>query len=69
VKSLSAEGRFSAYILLALPPGIIAYMMVANPAYLDPMVSSPIGWAMLVGMMVLMGLGAFTMSRLIKVEV
>jgi tight adherence protein B len=69
VKSLSAEGRFSAYILLALPPGIIAYMMVANPAYLDPMVSSPIDWAMLVGMMVLMGLGAFTMSRLIKVEV
>ncbi len=40
VKALSAEGRFSAYILLALPPGVMLYMSVVNrrvpaPADLD----------------------------------
>lgn len=69
VKSLSAEGRFSAYILLAMPPGIILYMMATNPTYLDPLISTPMGWALLGAMGVLMGLGSFTMSRLIKVEV
>ena len=34
VKSLSAEGRFSAYILLALPPGIMAYEFLTNRDYL-----------------------------------
>ena len=47
VKALSAEGRFSAYILLALPPGFIAYMMPANPAYVQPAVTTPIGYVML----------------------
>ena len=32
VKSLSAEGRFSAYILLAMPPCLLAYEYVTNRA-------------------------------------
>jgi tight adherence protein B len=69
VKSLSAEGRFSAYILLAMPPGIILYMMATKPNYLHPLVSTPVGFVMLGIMGLLMALGAFTMSKMIKVEV
>ena len=69
VKSLSAEGRFSAYILLALPPCILAYEAVTNADYLRPLYSTGIGFAMLGAMGLLMGLGAFTMSRMIKLEV
>jgi tight adherence protein B len=69
VKSLSAEGRFSAYILLALPPGIILYMMVSNPTYLEPLISTPMGYVLLGAMVGLMALGSFTMNKLIKVEV
>jgi tight adherence protein B len=69
VKSLSAEGRFSAYILLALPPCIILYMMVSNPTYLEPLISTPMGYVMLGAMLMLMALGSFTMKKLIKVEV
>ncbi len=36
VKALSAEGRFSAYILLALPPAIMLYMSVANRELSSP---------------------------------
>jgi tight adherence protein B len=69
VKSLSAEGRFSAYILLALPPLIVLYELTTNGAYLSPLFHDPIGWVMIVAMCGLMSLGAFTMQRLIKLEV
>ncbi len=69
VKSLSAEGRFSAYILLGLPVVVILYMIVSNPTYVDPLISTPMGWVMLAGMVTLMILGAVTMKKLIKVEV
>jgi tight adherence protein B len=69
VKSLSAEGRFSAYILLAMPPGILLYESVTNPGYLAPLISTPMGWVLLGLMGLLMGGGAFTMSRIIKLEV
>jgi tight adherence protein B len=69
VKSLSAEGRFSAYILLALPPGILLYEATTNPTYLHPLISQPMGWVMLGVMGSLMGIGAFMMNRLVKLEV
>ncbi len=69
VKSLSAEGKMSAYILGALPPGMFGYMMMVNPTYLHPLISTPLGWMMLAGAAVLMGFGAFWMSRVVKVDV
>ena len=69
VKALSAEGRFSAYILLALPPGIMAYMTVTNPTYLHPLLHTNIGYFMLGVMVLLMVLGYYTMKKMIKVEV
>lgn len=69
VKSLSAEGRFSAYLLLAMPPGVLFYEAVANGSYIHPLVSTPIGFVLLGVMVLLMGIGAFTMMRMIKLEV
>jgi tight adherence protein B len=69
VKSLSAEGRFSAYLLLAMPPLLLLYEATTNPTYLAPLVQTPMGWVMLAAMGGLMGVGAFMMSRLIKLEV
>jgi tight adherence protein B len=69
VKALSAEGRFSAYILLALPPGVMAYMMTVNPKYLSPLIHTPMGFMMIGVMVTLMALGFFMMKKMIKVEV
>jgi Flp pilus assembly protein TadB len=40
-----------------------------NRSYLTPLVSTPVGWLLLGVMAVLMVGGAFTMSRIIKLEV
>ena len=69
VLTLSAEGRLSVWILGGLPPGFMAYLAVANPTYLSPMFSNPLGWAMLVVMTVLLAAGIFWMRKLVKVEV
>jgi tight adherence protein B len=69
VKALSAEGRFSAYILLALPPAIMLYMTVTNPTYLHPLLHTHTGYFMLGVMVVLMVLGYYMMKKMIKVEV
>jgi tight adherence protein B len=69
VKTLSAEGKMSAYILGALPPGMFAYMLMANRDYVSPLYTTPLGWFMLVSAAMLMAVGAFWMSRLVKVDV
>lgn len=69
VKTLSAEGRISVWILGGLPPGFLAYLALASPDYVAPMFSEPLGWAMLTVMAVLLVGGILWMKKLVKVDV
>jgi Flp pilus assembly protein TadB len=68
VKALSAEGRLSAIILVALPILVGAWMFVTDRAYMRLLYTSTIGIVMLFGAVVLIGLGALWMRKVIKVE-
>jgi tight adherence protein B len=69
VKTLSAEGRMSVWILGGLPPGFLLYLGLANPGYVSPLFTSPLGWVMLTVMGILLTAGVFWMKRVVKVEV
>jgi tight adherence protein B len=69
VKALAAEGKLSAYILLALPIGLFLYMLVANPTYIALLWTTMIGIGMSVAGLISMAFGMFWMSKVIKVEV
>jgi tight adherence protein B len=69
VKTLSAEGRLSAYILIALPIGMFGFMMVSRGEYIRPLYTTGLGFMMLTAFVVLLSIGWFTMSRIVKVEV
>jgi tight adherence protein B len=69
VKTLSAEGRLSVWILGGLPPGFMLYLALANPSYLKPMYTSPLGWVMLIVMGFLLTGGVFWMKKVVKVDV
>lgn len=69
VSALSAEGRLSVWILGGLPPGFMAYLLVANPEYLQPLISTTIGYIMLGVMAVLLVSGILWMKKLVKVDV
>ena len=69
VQALSAEGRLSVWILGGLPRGFMLYLLVANPTYLEPLISTPIGYIALGTMGVLLTVGIFWMKKLVKVDV
>jgi tight adherence protein B len=69
VRALSAEGRISAYILIALPLVVGAWLFLVRRDYLRPLYTQPAGQLMLGAAALLVVLGGFWMSRLVKVEV
>ncbi len=69
VRALSAEGRLSAYILIALPVAIGGWLFLTDPAYLRLLYTTVFGGLMLTGAGVLFVLGVLWMRVLIKVEV
>ncbi|WP_143447530.1 type II secretion system F family protein [Kineosporia sp. R_H_3] len=69
VKVLSAEGRLSAWILGSLPLVFGVYLVLVKPEYVRPMFGSPIGLAMVGLAALLLAVGAFWISRAVKVEV
>ncbi len=69
VAALSAEGKLSAWVLGGLPPLFMLYLLLTNRDYVMVLFTDPIGWLMLGGACLLLALGVFWMSRLVKVEV
>ncbi len=69
VNALAAEGKLSAIILGGLPPLFLGYLMLTKGEYVSVMFTRPLGWLMLGGGALILGVGIFWMSRIIKVEV
>lgn len=68
IRSLSAEGKMSAYVLMAMPVGVAFILALINPGYLNVFVEHPIGLVMLVGALLMFAVGGFWMSRVVKIK-
>jgi tight adherence protein B len=69
VKVLSAEGRLSVKILIALPFLIGLYIAKVNPGYMDLLFSTRLGWVFLGTGSALMVLGIVWARKLVKMDV
>ncbi|WP_151082734.1 type II secretion system F family protein [Nocardioides cynanchi] len=69
VAALAAEGKLSAYVLGGLPPGFMLYLLLANRPYVIVLFQRPLGWLMIGAGVVILSVGVFWMSRIVKVEV
>lgn len=69
VKTLTAEGRFSAIVLIALPFLLAGYLWFTTPNFLEPLVTEPVGRIMILMAIVMMILGAFVMKKMVKIRV
>jgi Flp pilus assembly protein TadB len=69
VRALSAEGRLSAWILVALPLVMGFFIFTFRSEYARPLYTHPIGLIMLTTGILLLVVGAFWMSRVVKVEI
>lgn len=69
VRTLSAEGRLSGWVLAALPVGLFVYMFFANRDYISFFWTYTVGWMSMGALVVLFILGWFWMRRIVKIEV
>ena len=69
VKALSGEAVASAAIIGALPPGVMLLVTVTSPAYMMPLFTTPGGHMALAIGAFMMGLGIFTMRRMINFRI
>jgi tight adherence protein B len=69
IRTLSAEGRLSAIVLIALPFLIAGWIKLSTPAFLEPLLTEPVGRLMLMSAGVLMVMGIIVIRRMIKIDV
>ena len=69
IRALTADGRLSMIILVALPFLIGLYLSLINPQYLGLLFTRLIGQVMLAGAAVLMAAGIFWMRKIVNIDV
>lgn len=69
VRTLSAEGKLSAWILSLLPFAAALIINFVNPGFMTVLWTDPGGLKMVYGALTLMALGIWWMTRIIKIRV
>jgi tight adherence protein B len=69
VRTLSAEGRLSAIVLVALPFLIATWIKISSPQFIAPLLTEPVGRMMLMLAAVMMTLGIIVIRKMVKIEV
>lgn len=69
VKALTAEGRLSGWVLLALPIVVFILELVINPDYANVLLEEPIGQYMLIGAGVAQLLGLAMIQKIVNIKV
>ncbi len=68
VSAVSAEGRYSAYLITSLPFVVALIMTFTNPQYIGRLVEDTKGWLVLMTAAGLITVGSFWMRQLVKVK-
>jgi tight adherence protein B len=69
VKALTAEGRLSGVVLLAMPPALLAFLATVNFDYINVLFTTPIGTKLLTVTSVLQVLGAWSIKKIVAIKV
>lgn len=69
VKSLTAEGRYSAGVLIALPILMFVYIYFTNYKYLSLLWTEEIGHYLMFGAIILQIVGAFVIKRIVTIDI
>ena len=69
VRTHTAHGRFTGYVLLALPAALSVALYFINPDHMNLLFRDRMGQTMLMGAVVMQTVGYFWIKRVIKIEV
>jgi tight adherence protein B len=69
VKALTAEGRLSGVVLIALPFALFAFMLNTKPEYVEPLWTTDLGKKMSVLAIIAQILGALVIRKIVNIKV
>ena len=69
VRTLTAQGRASRWVLTGLPAGVLVFLTITNRAYLDPLFNSGLGNLLLVIAAVMVAAGSLVIKRIVEFEI
>jgi tight adherence protein B len=69
VKALTAEGRLSGWVLLALPVVVFMAELVVNPDYANTLIDNEMGQYMLIGAGISQLLGLAMIQKIVNIKV
>lgn len=69
VRTVTAQGRTSGYIISLLPVGLGLILFVINPGHISTLFTDPIGIAILVFSVMMELIGIYFISKIVKIEI
>ncbi len=79
IRTLTAQGRASGWIITVLPLGLSGVLYVLNPEYISELIVNeppyvipnilPCGWLVVGGALLMIGLGGFAIQKIVDIEV
>jgi tight adherence protein B len=66
IKALTAMGRMSAYVLVALPIFLCGALTLVNPGYMAPLFQTSSGHKMIAASLVMMGIGSLLLRKIVN---
>lgn len=69
IKTLSAEGRMSAWVLAMVPLGLFVILMITTPDYLPVLVNDERGIKMIMASIVSASIGIYWIRNILRIEV
>ena len=69
VRALTAEGRLSGIVLLAMPPALLTFLATVNYDYISVLFTNPIGVKLLTITAVLQVVGAWSIKQIVAIKV
>ena len=69
VRTLTAQGRFSRWILTALPIGIAIVLTLISSSYMSPLFHKPLGQVFLVGAVDMVAIGSWSIGKIVNIRV
>jgi len=69
IRILSAEGKFSALVLIGLPFLVASLISIINPEYMSTLITDPAGNILVIVAISMMALGVVAMRRMIDIKV
>jgi tight adherence protein B len=69
IRTLTSQGRYTGYLITALPFVLGAVIYLINPGFMSPLFTDPCGWLMMGISLVLIVIGYVAINKIVSIEV